>query len=116
MPEDLKELFPHASKTFLEINPDGIPPSAEPQQVIHDGTDGQAKRKEKDARRYAVRVTAFRKRAVDPDNLCAKYFIDALRYARVIHDDRAQDIDYSITQKQVEKTSQEKTLIEIELL
>src|SRR5262245_9440283 len=38
-------------------------------------------------KRYRVRVTSFRRRLFDEDNLCAKFHVDALRYFGLIPDD-----------------------------
>lgn len=63
--------------------------------------------------RCAIRVHSVRSRLIDPDNLCAKYFVDALRYAGIIADDTAQEIEYTITQRKARKTEEEHTTIEI---
>lgn len=65
------------------------------------------------AGRLLVSVTSYRKRLCDPDNLCPKYFIDCLRYAQIIPDDRPQDIELRVSQ---EKSKQERTKITIERL
>ena len=82
-----------------------------PEHAVRHGTLAEAARKAGYTGRCIVRVKSLRKRLIDPDNLCAKWFLDALRYAGVIHDDRPQDIIYQITQ---EKSKEEGTEIEIE--
>lgn len=64
--------------------------------------------------RVRIRVTSFRVRLLDPDNLCPKYFIDCLRYANCIRDDRQQDISLEIRQEKVASKLLERTEIEIE--
>lgn len=64
--------------------------------------------------RVRVRVTSFRVRLLDPDNLCPKYFIDCLRYANCIRDDRQQDITLEVRQEKVESKLLERTEIVIE--
>lgn len=56
--------------------------------------------------RIVVRITSFRNRLLDPDNLCPKFLIDGLRYACLIPQDREQDIVLEI--KQV-KSNEERT-------
>jgi hypothetical protein len=47
-----------------------------------------------------VRITSFRRRLIDPDNLCAKYFLDCVRYSGLIEDDSARHITYQIAQEE----------------
>ena len=62
--------------------------------------------------RLRVRVTSRRSRLLDPDNLAAKYLIDCLRYAGVLPNDTAADIDLEVRQEKVGK-DQEETVVEI---
>ena len=68
-----------------------------------------------DAGRIAVRVCSFRLRLLDPDNLYggAKYFIDGLRHAKLIPDDRPQDITLQVVQVKVAKKADCKTIIKL---
>lgn len=63
-----------------------------------------------------VVVTSYRRRLCDPDNLCPKYFIDCLRYAGLIRDDRPQDISLEVRQQKVAHRKDERTGIVIEPL
>jgi Holliday junction resolvase RusA-like endonuclease len=111
---DIQQLFPRASKDTINLNRGASGP--ERQQAVRDRPHGKVKGEKKDPVGYSVRVTSYRSRLCDPDNLLPKYFIDALRYAGVLPDDRPEDIkEYSISQKKVSKT-EEKTLIEITVL
>ena len=66
------------------------------------------------ASRCLVRITSYRcGTPVDVEGLCGKYFVDALRYARIIHDDRPEDIDYEIRQRRVAARKEERTEIEV---
>lgn len=67
-----------------------------------------------DANRVHVRIVSFRRKLCDPDNLCPKYFIDCLRYAEIIADDRPQDITLEVRQEKVKHKEDECTVIEIE--
>ena len=61
--------------------------------------------------RIHIRLTARRKRLIDPDNLVFKYHIDCLRYAGAIPDDRESDV--TIETRQEKTRGQEETLIEL---
>jgi hypothetical protein len=63
--------------------------------------------------RVLLRITSFRRRLIDPDNLCPKYFIDALRYAQVIGDDSAAHITLEVSQIKVKTKTEERTEVEV---
>src|SRR5262245_39003348 len=86
-------------------------PRSEPQQIVRNGTVRQEPRKETNPTRRRIRIVSYRKRLIDPDNLCPKYFIDALRYEGIIDDDSAKHIILEVTQ---EKSKREFTSIEID--
>jgi hypothetical protein len=65
-------------------------------------------------RRSRISITSKRIRLLDPDNLCVKYIIDALRYCEVIQDDTTKEIEVYIKQEKVKKRKEEKTIIEVE--
>lgn len=65
------------------------------------------------AARIVVRLTSFRVRLLDPDNLCPKALVDGLRYAGIIPDDRPQDIELAIAQQKVAHRREERTEIEL---
>jgi hypothetical protein len=109
---ELRRINPNVSKSVIALN--SRPSGSIPEPAVHNGTDGATKRKTKNSGRYVVSVTSYRSRLCDPDNLCAKYFVDALRYAGVIPDDRPDDIIYQIQQKKCSK-EKEKTLIEVSI-
>lgn len=67
----------------------------------------------KDPARVLVRITAFRVRRLDPDNACPKYFVDCLRYADIIKNDRDQDIILEIRQERALCKADERTEITI---
>lgn len=64
--------------------------------------------------RVHVHVVSFRRRLLDPDNLCPKYFVDCLRYAGYIQNDRPQDIALEVRQERVTNRADERTEITIE--
>lgn len=59
--------------------------------------------------RVSVRIVSHRRRLLDPDNLCAKWFLDACRYSRLISDDRPEDITYQVSQIKVRTKAEEHT-------
>lgn len=59
----------------------------------------------------SVRITSYRRRLCDPDNLVGKWFLDAARYSCLIADDRPEDISYIIAQKKVATKEEERTEI-----
>ena len=65
--------------------------------------------------RHVVRICSFRRRLLDSDNLIggSKYFIDGLRHAGLIPDDRPQDITLEVCQEKVKRKEDERTEIEI---
>lgn len=95
-------------------NAGGQASGAKPEQAVRHGPVVKAEGKEKNSACFSVRVTSYRSRLLDPDNLCPKYFIDCLRYAGLIKDDRSQDIVLEVSQQKVATKEEEHTRIEIE--
>ena len=88
-------------------------PSAQPEQVVQDEPLRQVQGAQEGPPRIVVRIRSCRQKLLDPDNLCAKSLIDGLRYARLIPDDRPQDIELVVTQEKCAK-EEDRTEIEIE--
>ena len=110
----IRQFFPNASKSLLAANDDHRAPSrAEPQPAVRNEPVAAARGKAAHAGRVLVRVASFRRRLLDPDNLCPKYFIDACRYAGLIRDDTAEAIEFSCGQIKVKTKAEEKTVITI---
>jgi Holliday junction resolvase RusA-like endonuclease len=85
-------------------------------QAVCDEPLAAQKGKAADAGRVSVRITSYRRRLTDPDNLIGKYFLDCCRYAGFLRDDSANDIGYEITQSKVKAAEDERTEIEITLI
>lgn len=66
-----------------------------------------------DTIRVRVSVVSYRRWLLDADNLCPKYFIDCLRYAKIIPDDAPKYIILETRQHQVSKKEHERTEIEV---
>lgn len=63
--------------------------------------------------RVRVGITSVRRRLIDPDNLCPKYFIDCLRYAGLIRDDSPGEVEIQTAQRLPAPGEEEHTLIDI---
>lgn len=90
--------------------------SAEPQPAVCHDALAAKKGEAQYAGRVRVCVTGFRRRLLDPCNFCTKYFVDCLRYAHIIADDRLEDISLEVRQIKVKTKADERTEIEIENL
>lgn len=86
---------------------------AKPEQNVWDESLAKKAREKVYPGRISVIITSHRKRLLDQDNLCVKYFLDCLRYAGVIPDDNPQAIDLQIRQIKVSKGEKEFTRIEV---
>ena len=115
--QDLKDAFARNSalrKRNLEI---ACPSScSQPEPTVRHEPLATPPRTDGHSPRYAVRITSVRSRLIDPDNLCGKSFVDALRHAGLIPDDTAAIMDYSISQQKVKSKEAEFTEIVIEKL
>jgi hypothetical protein len=60
-----------------------------------------------------LKICCFRCRSLDDDNPFEKYFVDALRYAGAIFDDKKEWCKIEMTEQLVENRAQERTEIEI---
>jgi hypothetical protein len=92
-------------------NDQGSSPDPKPKRSICNEPLAKGGSKKENTGRIHIRLTARRKRLIDPDNLIFKYFIDCLRYAGAIPDDRAEDV--TIEARQEKTRGQEETLIEL---
>ena len=96
-------------RTFL--NRKGASSNAKPKRAVRNEPLAKGCGKKENTGRIHIRLTARRKRLIDPDNLVFKYFIDCLRYAGAIPDDRAEDV--TIETKQEKTRQKEETIIEL---
>jgi hypothetical protein len=93
------------------LNNKGSSRNPKPKRSIRNEPLAKAGSKKENTGRIHIRLTARRKRLIDPDNLVFKYFIDCLRYAGAIPDDRAEDV--TIETKQEKTRQKEETIIEL---
>tara|TARA_R110002051_G_scaffold136385_1_gene209045 strand:+ start:421 stop:780 length:360 start_codon:yes stop_codon:yes gene_type:complete len=91
------------------------PQNPKPKHPVRDESLGQKKGKGAHSGRVTVRIKSSRSRLLDTDNLIGgvKYFVDGLRHAGLIHDDREEDIILEVSQTKVSKKEKEKTEIEL---
>ena len=114
----LREIFPNATERFIADNADDLRPARPaPRPVVERPARPRPletpQAQTGDTKKFFVRVTSFRRRLIDPDNLSEKYFVDCCRFACLIPDDSADQIRIETTQQKVRTKAQEHTLIEI---
>ena len=111
---ELKKLMPRASASFFKANADSPTQSPLAEQAVRHEPLAADKGEKGNPGRVHVRVCSFRRRLIDPDNLCPKFFTDCLRYGGFIKDDTAKDIEIQTTQRKVHFKWDERTEITIE--
>lgn len=89
------------------------PSSAKPEQVVCHEPVAEKAGEGGNPDRVHVSIVSFRRKLCDPDNLCPKYFIDCLRYAGLIANDRPEDITLQVSQVKVKTKIEERTELEI---
>lgn len=120
--DELKALYPNASEHVLrhsyETGKAGVN-AGSPREVAKlepdtgHGTVGAVQVQAGRRRRFLVRVTSYRHRLLDIDNLCEKYLVDLCRYAGVIPDDAPGTTAIEVSQQKVPASEAEQTLIEV---
>ena len=78
-----------------------------------DGALGPRQGKGNDPERILVRVTSFRRRLLDEDNLAEKFHVDCCRYAGLIPSDTPECARIEVRQEKVGKGECEETVVEI---
>ena len=108
---------PDLARRNPELNPNRcLGAVAEPECPVRDGAVRPPPTEKENPSLYKVSVISFRKRLIDPDNLIAKYHIDAIRYEGLIPDDSAKHIVLEVRQEKVHTKGIERTEITIERL
>lgn len=77
------------------------------------GALGEGETKGGNTGRVLVRVTAFRVRLLDEDNLCAKFHVDCCRYSGILSGDDPRQAKIETGQVKVRTKAEERVLIEI---
>ena len=76
------------------------------------GPLAEEKGEARDTGRFLIRVTSYRNRLLDEDNLSEKYLCDLCRYSGIVPDDRPELTKIEVCQIKVPK-EQERTLVEV---
>jgi len=63
--------------------------------------------------KFVVRITSYRRRLLDEDNLAEKYHVDACRYAGILPSDAPDKTHIEVRQEKVKLMSEERTEIEL---
>jgi Holliday junction resolvase RusA-like endonuclease len=82
-----------------------------PEPAARRGTLGTSEDQAQGTGRRVLRITVYRSRLLDPDNVVPKYEIDALRYAGIIADDSAAHVEVVTRQVKVGSKKEEGTEI-----
>lgn len=80
------------------------------------GALGEGETQEGHSGRVLVRVTSFRLRLLDEDNLCEKYHVDCCRYAGLLYGDDPSRAKIETGQVKVSEKEEERVEITIEKL
>lgn len=83
------------------------------ERPARNGALGKGKGKKDHPRRVLVRVTSFRRRLLDEDNLCEKFHVDCCRYAGILLGDAPGQAKIEACQQKVKTSEEEGTLVEI---
>jgi hypothetical protein len=110
---ELRSVFPKASKSFLEANAEGAGPAAELERDPIPRPLGTRQAEGANPARLLVRVVSVRKRLLDEDNICEKYHVDCCRYAGLVPGDSPSEIRIETSQWQAKEGQEEHTLIAI---
>lgn len=86
-------------------------PSAE--SHTPDGATSGGTRADASKYHYTVKITSYRVRLLDEDNLCVKFHVDALRYAGVLPNDNPALTSIRIAQVKVKGRANERTEMEV---
>jgi hypothetical protein len=117
----LNEVLSKATAAVRARNPDLVSllalresSAAKPQHPARLGIPKAVQAQVRRAGKCLVRVTSYRRRLLDTDNLVAKWHIDALRYAGVLHSDAPEQAHIETRQVKVGSADEERTEILIE--
>ena len=113
--QEIKERYPNASESFIRANlsPDNSRATTKLESNPCHEPLAKEEVQGRDSSRVLVRVTSIRTRLIDEDNLCEKYHIDLLRYAKVIAGDSAAEIKIETGQRKAQKGEVERIVIEV---
>jgi len=101
---------PKARASARAGNPGQI---AELERRVRDGTMGAVQVQKRISGRFFVRVTSFRHRLLDEDNLCEKYVCDLCRYAGALPSDAPSKAKIEVAQEKVGSKEREFVRVEV---
>ncbi len=87
--------------------------TSELERYPRDGAVGALQVQETVGGRFLVRVTAFRRRLLDEDNLCEKYAVDLCRYSGALPSDAPGRAKIEVSQEKVGSKEPEFVRIQI---
>lgn len=100
----------------VQVVPDGEAPAAVVERDLRPRPLAKGKAEKPDTGKFLVRVTSFRRRLLDEDNLCEKYHVDCARYAGLLPGDDPSQARIETRQEKVRSKEEERTEIVIERL
>ena len=125
--DEWKKRLPNCSDDFLRRNASDYQPvprrndpprdtgkAAVVERNPRHGALGTRKVQKRDTRKFLVRVTSFRKRLIDEDNLCEKFHVDLCRYSGMLPSDAAGKARVTTGQEKVGSDEDERIEIVIE--
>lgn len=108
-----KGFIKNSKGEWTKVLPKSTGVIAELERNISNGTLGQEKIQEPTRPKFFVRVTSFRRRLLDEDNLCEKYHVDLCRYSGALPSDSAKEARIKVNQKKVKTQEEERVEIAI---
>lgn len=123
--DELRRLFPAASNDVIrrsarsDVQPRANDPDRDSRKAgklernSWNGALGQGQIQNLNSGKVLVRLTSYRARLLDEDNLCEKYHIDCCRYAGLIRQDSPGAAKIEVRQEKVAKGEPEFVRIEI---
>jgi len=109
--EDVAKIL--ARKGYRDVSVDTRIKSPVVECPVGDGALGPRQGEGSDSKRLLVRVTSFRCRLLDEDNLAIKYHVDCCRYAGIIPGDAPGQAKIEACQRKVKTKAEEGTLVEV---
>lgn len=115
---ELRRRYPNASKAFIKANSeiDSVSPGSISEHDIRKALHDVGKNEARSSERCLLSFTCYRTKRQDPDNAVVKWFVDALRRARLIQDDTEDDIEIKIKQVKCKTRKEERTEIELSII
>lgn len=116
--DDIREMLernPALKARNAHLNSHGQTARAKPQRVISYESVATQTGEGGHTKRSVVRITSHRRRLLDPDNLVGgvKYFVDSIKYAKLIDGDAPENITLEVSQNKVAHKADECTVIEV---